>query len=286
MTRPTILACTDGSIYADSVYDHAAWAAKRLNAALYVLHMLAPEEDPMALKNFSGSIGLDARQRLKEDLVALAEAKGRVAQAKARAILDAAKAHLAAAGIAEVKLEAKHGSLAESITDYEADAELVVLGKRGEAANFEKMHLGANVERVIRSCHHPVLVASRAFQPIEKVVVAYDGGASAHKAIDYIAQSPLFAGLECHILTVGKPHQRVTQFLPEAGQQLKAAGLSVTEHHFAGQPEEVFAAFIAEHNIDLLVMGAYGHSRIRQLMIGSTTTTMVRTCRIPVMMFR
>ncbi|MEO6054349.1 MAG: universal stress protein, partial [Chthoniobacterales bacterium] len=36
----------------------------------------------------------------------------------------------------------------------------------------------------------------------------------------------------------------------------------------------------------LLVMGAYGHSRIRQLMVGSTTTAMVRTCQVPVLMFR
>jgi nucleotide-binding universal stress UspA family protein len=33
-------------------------------------------------------------------------------------------------------------------------------------------------------------------------------------------------------------------------------------------------------------MGAYGHSRIRNLVIGSTTTSMIRNCRIPVMLFR
>ncbi|MDF1750857.1 MAG: universal stress protein, partial [Alphaproteobacteria bacterium] len=39
-------------------------------------------------------------------------------------------------------------------------------------------------------------------------------------------------------------------------------------------------------SIDLLVMGAYGHSRIRNLIIGSTTSAMLRLCKIPVMMFR
>jgi nucleotide-binding universal stress UspA family protein len=38
--------------------------------------------------------------------------------------------------------------------------------------------------------------------------------------------------------------------------------------------------------IDLLVMGAYGHSRIRSLIVGSTTAAMARRCRIPVLMFR
>jgi len=38
--------------------------------------------------------------------------------------------------------------------------------------------------------------------------------------------------------------------------------------------------------VDLLVMGAFGHSRIRSLIIGSTTTEMIRSCKIPVMLAR
>ncbi len=48
----------------------------------------------------------------------------------------------------------------------------------------------------------------------------------------------------------------------------------------------VNALAILRENIHLLVMGAYGHSRIRQLMVGSTTTAMVRTSHVPVLMFR
>ncbi|MFP4283520.1 MAG: universal stress protein, partial [Opitutales bacterium] len=40
MEHPTILACTDGSVYAQSVYDHAAWAASRINAHIRVLHLI------------------------------------------------------------------------------------------------------------------------------------------------------------------------------------------------------------------------------------------------------
>jgi len=34
------------------------------------------------------------------------------------------------------------------------------------------------------------------------------------------------------------------------------------------------------------VMGAYGHSRVRQFILGSTTTTLIRTCTVPVLLFR
>ena len=53
-----------------------------------------------------------------------------------------------------------------------------------------------------------------------------------------------------------------------------------------GDPDEVIAEEVEKKGIDLLVMGAYGHSRIRHLVIGSTTTAFIRTCRIPVLLFR
>jgi nucleotide-binding universal stress UspA family protein len=39
---------------------------------------------------------------------------------------------------------------------------------------------------------------------------------------------------------------------------------------------------VDETPFDMLVMGAYGHSRIRSLIIGSTTTQMIRSCKVPV----
>ncbi|MFW5883354.1 MAG: universal stress protein [Verrucomicrobiota bacterium] len=285
-TEATILACTDGSTYAPSIYDHAIWVAQRLKIGIHVLHMIDPAADPTSLHNFSGSIGIDSRRILKEELVKLEEAHGRVAQAKAAAILEAARAHLRQAGFTNFTADARHGRLTESVDEYEVGAELVVIGKRGEAADFERLHLGANVERVIRTCRHPVLVASRAFKPIQRVLIAYDGGPSARKALDYTATSSLLRGLECHLLAVGKPHSKIAEDLQAAHERLESTGHKIEHHHLTGHAEDVFADFIQQNKIDLLIMGAYGHSRIRQLIVGSTTTTMVRTCRIPVLMFR
>ncbi|BET68628.1 hypothetical protein ASA1KI_35460 [Opitutales bacterium ASA1] len=49
---------------------------------------------------------------------------------------------------------------------------------------------------------------------------------------------------------------------------------------------ELAAGRLRDHHVDLLVIGAYGHSRIRQFIVGSTTTACVRTCLVPVLMFR
>ena len=74
--------------------------------------------------------------------------------------------------------------------------------------------------------------------------------------------------------------------LEEAATRLREAGFHVTCTAIAGSVEEVITTAVADHEIDLLVMGAYGHSPIRQFILGSTTTTMVRTCLVPVLMFR
>ncbi|MDP0499933.1 MAG: universal stress protein [Verrucomicrobiota bacterium JB022] len=283
-----LLVCTDGSVYAESICDHAAWAAKRLQGDVRVLHMLEPVPVAAYQADFSGIIGVDAQQKLSDELVALERAKSRVAQSRADAILQAAQARLEAAGIAGVQIqtEARHGRLADAVSEFAATHELIVIGKRGEHANFDKGHLGSNLERVIRTSKHPVLVAARAFQPIERAVIAFDGGPSARKAAEYAATSPLFEGLSIRLLCVGTQSNAAKLELEAAELSLKKAGRNVVVDQPPGDPEKVIPEVVAREKAQLLVMGAYGQSRLREFFVGSTTTALVRTCQIPVLLFR
>lgn len=282
---PTILTCTDGSIYARSVYDHSAWAAGRLGAEVHVLHMLEHPEKPER-NDISGAIGIDASAELMDELVALAETQGRVAIAKAHAVLSDAQSHLAKAGVAKVVLEKRHGALVDSIGEFDATADLVVIGKRGEHADFAKLHLGSNLERVIRTCRHPVLVASRAFLPIERFVLAYDGSPSVVKAVEFILHNPLLKGLHCHLVRAGKIDDTARYYLEETAGKLRDAGYAVTTQATPGSADAVIGAAMREQQSNLLVMGAYGHSRIREFIVGSTTTALIRTVSTPVLVVR
>jgi nucleotide-binding universal stress UspA family protein len=283
---PNILACTDGSAYALSVYDHAAWAAQRLGASIHVLHLVDPHHETASSADLTGTIGLGAKTALMEELVQLEAAKARLAHARGRALLEVARTHLAKAGIAHVIADQKHGSLSDSIETYDKEADLVVLGKRGENTSLDFKHLGSNVERVIRTCHHPVLVASRVYKPVERVLLAYDAGSSANRAVDYVASQPLLKGTTIHLVSVGAGDARIAGGMTTATTKLTAAGLNVEADLLPGNPEEVIASKVKTDGIDLLVMGAFGHTRIRQLIIGSTTTTLLRTCAIPALLFR
>jgi nucleotide-binding universal stress UspA family protein len=281
-----ILACTDGSIYAESILDHAAWAAGRMGgASIRVLHVL-DRAAAAAPVDYSGALGVDDSDELLRELTELDAARGKLALRRARALLATAEARLRAAGVAEVVTTQRHGALVDTIGEFEAEADLLVVGKRGEAADFAVGHLGANLERVLRASIRPVLVASRAFRPITRFAIAHEGGAAAVKAVEYAARTPSLAGLECHLLTVASDAATGRALLEKPAALLAAAGRPATTTVLTGEPEAAIADHVARAGIDLLVMGAYGHGRLRNMILGSTTTALLRGCRIPVLVFR
>ena len=280
-----IVALVDGSIYSASVCDHAAWIASSTGASVELIHVLGRRE-ASDTHDHSGAIALGARTALMEELAALDAQRAKLISHRGRAILDDAQALLEKVGVTEVTTRLRNGDIVEAVADVEADARVILIGKRGEAADFAKGHLGSNLERIIRASHKPVFVASRAFKPISKVLVAYDGGASAMKAVDHIARSPLFQGLAVHIVAVGTATPEVTKGLNDARAMLQAAGIEAETSVLPGQPEAALAKLVEEAQFDMLVMGAYGHSRIRSLIIGSTTTAMIRACKVPVVLMR
>jgi nucleotide-binding universal stress UspA family protein len=281
-----ILICTDGSIYAPSIYQHAAWAANRLNLPVEALHVIEHHRERSAITDLSGTIGFDASAELTEELTKLEEAEGRVARLKGKAIMDDARQQLAAIGVNNVTLRQRHGTLIETLEELEPLAEIVVVGKRGEHAGAAQTPLGTNLEELVRISVRPVLVAARAFRPIRKFVIAFDNSPSAKKAVSYVATSPLLLGLECHLLMVGRSDAAHERALNAAVEQLSHGGFNVSAKLQPGSAATVVAEYVKSVGVDLLVMGAYGHSHIREFIVGSTTTKVVRTCSIPVLMFR
>ncbi|WP_297778514.1 universal stress protein [uncultured Roseovarius sp.] len=280
-----IIALVDGSIYSASVCEHAAWIAQRTGAPVELLHVLGRREG-VETSDLSGSIRLGARTALLEELAALDAQRAKLVAHRGRAILEDARALLEAAGVCEITTRLRHGDIVETVAEVEHEARVILIGKRGEAADFAKGHLGSNLERIVRACHKPVVVAARAFRPIDRVLLAYDGGTSAMKAVDHIARSPLFAGLKLHVVTVGTATPEVKKGLEDACALLAAAGIVAETEVIAGQPETALGKLVEAAGFDMVVMGAYGHSRIRSLIIGSTTTEMVRSCKVPVVLLR
>ena len=285
MTTNTLIALVDGSAYSESVCHHAAWLAARMQAKVKIYHVMGRREG-VDRQDLSGAIRLGARTRLLEQLSELDAQRAKLAQEHGRAILEDARAIVEADGGIDVETRLRQGDLVDTITAKEDTGDLIVIGKRGEAAAVAMEHVGSNLERIVRGATKPVFVANRAFRPIEKVLVAFDGGASALKAIDYIARSPIFSGLAVTLVQVGTATDTARRALDNAAATLRAGGLDPEMVQKPGEPEAVLAEMTAQGAFDCLVMGAYGHSRVRALLVGSTTTEMIRSCKVPVLLMR
>jgi nucleotide-binding universal stress UspA family protein len=281
----TILALVDGSVYAKSVCDHAAWAAERMGAGVELMHVL-DRVSGSEKSDLSGSIALGARTALLEKLSALDEQRSKLLSQKGRAILDDARQIIETAGQQVTAAHLRQGELIETVQAQENRAAMIMIGKRGEEADFASLRLGSHLESLVRASHRPVFVASRAFKPVSRAIIAYDGGASSQRVVDHVARNPLFANLAIEVITVGQRNRETEKGLEDASAILKGAGLEVETKILAGQPDEVLGARVEEAGSAIVVMGAYGHSRIRSFVIGSTTSEMLRSCKAPVLLMR
>jgi len=280
-----LIALVDGSNYSVSVCHYAAWIARRINLGVKLYHVLG-RRDGAGTHDLSGAITLGARSNLLEELSALDEQRAKINQARGRAILDDAKAIIEADGVA-VETRLRQGDLVETISEKENKADIVVVGKRGEGSDFATLHLGSNLDRIVRASQKPVFIANREFKPISKVLVAFDGGPSVMKAVDYLSRSPLCADIPVTLVHAGAKTPAIVKALDAAVAVLAGGNIEASVLFREGRPETVLGSLVDEGDgYDLLVMGAYGHSRIRRLIIGSTSSEMIRTCKVPIFILR
>ncbi|HEY0212347.1 MAG TPA: universal stress protein [Paenirhodobacter sp.] len=278
-----IVAFVDGSIYSASVCGYAAWGAARLGAGVDVLHVIGRR---LAAQGGGQAGGLGARSVLQAELAALDAQRARLEDIRGHAILQDAQDLLRGAGAADVTAALLHGDLLAELAAHEVGAQMVLIGKRGEAADYAIGHLGSNLERIARTTKRPLLVASRAFRPITKVLVALDGSATALKIVDQIARSPLFPGLSVTLAHVGTASAEVTRRMADAQAIVHGGGLRADIRLLPGEPDLTLGRLVAEENYDMLVMGVFGHSRLRSMLIGSTTAAMIHACKVPVLLLR
>src|SRR5690606_5167376 len=281
----TVIACIDDSRYAEAVCDYAAWSAQRLNAPLCLLHVLGePRGD--SVSNLSGSIGLGAHEALLIELAELDERRAKIALEHGRFMLAAAKQRVLAAGITNVETRQRHGELVDSLKMLEDETRVLVVGKRGRVSESAHGHIGSHLERIIRTQRQPVLIAQQSFTPPTKVMIAFDASETMRKGVETIANSPLLTGLPCHLVMAGADTPSAREPLVSAQKILIDKGFDTQIAIIAGEPEVVLSEYQQQENIDLLIMGAYGHSRVRHFIVGSTTTAMISNTRISLMVLR
>ena len=123
-------------------------------------------------------------------------------------------------------------------------------------------------------------------RPLETIAIAWDGSRPAARAVAD-AFPILERAREVHILTVLNEKELISELLAsELSSSLERRGIAAKPESIdaAGHPiGEVLSSYLASNQTDLLVMGAYGHSRIREFILGGATLSMLSKPPLPIL---
>lgn len=282
--KEQIIACVDGSRSTTAICQWSAWVAPRLDAPVKLLHTLEKPANTDA-GDLSGSIGLGSREELMVELIKLDEQRSRITQEQGKLLLAAAKdlfdSELPNDHAITIKTCLRHGNLVETLSDLEADTRLVIMGRQGEISS-QVSQVGSQLENVVRVLHTPILVSVGEFNAPQKIMFAYDGSETGKKVLERLTISPLFKGLSCDLVMVGGEYEQ----LISAQSLLHNAGIMTTTYQLKGDVEAALKEHIQHHQIDLVIMGAYGHSRLRQFLLGSHTSRMLSQSPVSLLLLR
>ena len=285
MKNQDVVSCIDGSTFTEAVCEYSSWIANGINAPLKFLHTVEQSNAP-SVTDLSGSIGLGASEDLLNELAQVEQNQSHLLIKKGNLMLQAAKQKAEDAGVSNITLRQQKGGLAESLVEIEDQIRAVVIGIRGTDHNSEQSGLGAQLETVIRSLHKPILVVNKSFSIPKKIMLAYDGSTGSKKALDIVASSPLFKSTPCHLVHVGDQASASESLLKEAENVLTAAGINATTTRLKGKAKDKLAAYQAEQDIDLTIMGAFSHTRVRGFILGSFTAKMLQKTHRPLLLLR
>ena len=294
-----ILACIDGSHVTESVCDYAGWYAYKLGLSVSLLHVInAPKS---TRHDLSGTIGMDSRQALLYELTRLDEQTAKIALKHGEALIKDAKFHIQQNFDVTVKTHQRHGKLLPAIEHFAAQTRVIIMGRRGEdhqhggdsanGSDVAGVNIGSQIENVVRAMHQPILICSRGFTPPESYMLAFDGSPTAIKAVQMICDSDLSRGIKGYLVMVGDKDSAKEQSLYQAQKQLVDSGLEVSTHLLSSQQDnadvvKTLTTFQAQHNISMIVIGAYGHAKWRRYFVGSTTTKLLVSTQVPVLLLR
>lgn len=146
-------------------------------------------------------------------------------------------------------------------------------------------------ENVVMNSVGPVLVipyAGELRSSFQRPLVAWDGSLQASRAIR--GALPLLARAGRAEVVMFNPDDSPGVHGHEPGADLAlylarhGITVNVTERHIDGGTGEALLSTAADLDADLLVMGAYGHTRFREVMLGGVTRTVLQSMTLPVLM--
>ena len=274
-----VIACIDSSPCINALAEAAAWIAKQTHRELVLLQVLDYYPASYHLGEISGVIGFESNAMLLKELAELEQKQSELALDYSNNLLQHISSMIQEKyEIVPTQIQEKGDFLEQSFSVLNED-DIVVIGRVGEKSAERNKALGSNVENFIRGANCTVMTVGEHFKAPTRFIFAYEYSPTCIKMMKRIAQSDLLKLLQCHLLYVGD-HPEV---LNEPADFLTSAGLDVVVEYRYGDVAENILDYQREHGIQLIVLGAFSHSKIHQFFLGSITTNIFRNSTVPLL---
>ena len=273
-----ILIPQDSSKHSRVALSYGIWLAGKFDAkviGLYVVDVVAME-GPF-LHDLSGSLGFEPFLNFSTKMREILESKG-------QGILNEFRETCEREKVAYDSIQ-DFGIVTNAICERAKTADIIIMGRRGINIQFEYGLLGSTTEGVIRKSPKPVIIVPDEYREIKKPLLAYDGSFTASRAMHSAAEFVKTLKLPLSVLTVSKDKNGET-LLNEAKEYLKPYNILPQFISIKGDALHEIVRYYKENNHDLLFMGATSHSRIVEMVLGSTTEYVMRSVNGPIFLER
>jgi nucleotide-binding universal stress UspA family protein len=287
METKNILCCINGFKPSEAVIDYGCWLSKTTKTTLKLFHAI----DTQNYKNdadLSGSIGFGASEELLKEFVETEHLQNKLLQRRGGLILDGASQRANSNGVVDVDKCLRKGKVTENILDLKDKTYIVVLGKYGERHQHYQGNaaVGHKVESIVRSLEKPILIVTEEFKEPKSVCLAFDGSEGAKKALNFVLQDISLKKLDIHLVYVGDESEHLRSEFKMAEDQMTKASINFKAAFLQGEVSETLNQYVQANGISVLAMGAFGHSWLRDMVMGSVTSKLIGSIRNPLLLVR
>lgn len=168
------------------------------------------------------------------------------------------------------------------LTEEARSGDLLVIGQRGENARFARAIVGSTTEDVVRSAPRPVLVTPLAVRSPTRLLFPYDGSTSAETALRFYVN--MLHGIVGELVVLSVTEQMEENFPYE--QEFSYLGTHGITCRFVvetGRPIDVIPSVAQREAADMILVGAHGRQKLREYLLGSTASHLIRRSELAVL---
>lgn len=281
----TFYVAYDGSDAANAALQHACHLATLAEGKVYVGHVIELPADPaIATGMMAGSMEFMAAVPPSLTALELDQVHAE-RQTQTHDLLEKGR-RLCESWSVPCEVISSSGYREEDIIAQSQRVDLLLMGRQGIDRNEGSGKIGHLTEALIRSSPQPVLVASNTFYKPVELIILYDGHDRSQHALTLAVEIGRLASLPIMVVTAGEDPEACEKINQYAGQYLRDHEVEYRPKLLCAerQAEEKLLPMLGEHPSAMVVMGAFGDSRVKEWISGSTTRNILSHTPHPVLL--